>query len=107
VARATDEAHIRTLVLRELTRDDFVLHSVRSRDLDGGTGLVEVSAELQHHGRDDEALDAAVSRLSLEPSVSSVSWNSGEPADLATLDGDTNKGWAPQGPAESGVWGNQ
>jgi putative Mg2+ transporter-C (MgtC) family protein len=107
VARAADEAHIRTLVLRELTRDAFVLHSVRSRDLDGGTGLVEVSAELQHHGRDDAALEAAVSRLSLEPSVSSVSWNSGEPADLATLNEDTNKGWAPQGPAESGVWGNQ
>jgi hypothetical protein len=34
-----------------------------------------VIAELQRFGRDDVALEAAVSRLSLEPSVSSVTWN--------------------------------
>jgi putative Mg2+ transporter-C (MgtC) family protein len=37
--------------------------------------LVEVIADLYRYGRDDVALEAAVSRLSLEPSVSSVSWN--------------------------------
>jgi hypothetical protein len=37
--------------------------------------LVEVEAELQRFGRDDVALEAAVSRLSLEASVSSVSWS--------------------------------
>jgi putative Mg2+ transporter-C (MgtC) family protein len=79
VTRAAEEAHIRTLVVRELTRDDFVLHSVQSHDLDGGTGLVEVTAELLRHGRDDLALEAAVSRLSLEPSVSSVTWTTTEP----------------------------
>jgi putative Mg2+ transporter-C (MgtC) family protein len=78
VTRAADEAHIRTLLVRELTGDDFVLHSVQSHDLDGGTGLVEVTAELQHHGRDDLALEAAVSRLSLEPAVSSVTWTTSE-----------------------------
>jgi putative Mg2+ transporter-C (MgtC) family protein len=65
--------------VRELTGDDFVLHSVRSHDLDGGSGLVEVTAELQSHGRDDLALEAAVSRLSLEPAVSSVTWTITEP----------------------------
>ena len=30
VTRAPDEAHIRTLLVRELTHDDFVLHSVQS-----------------------------------------------------------------------------
>ena len=79
VTRAADEAHIRTLLVRELTGDDFVLHSVRSHDLDGGSGLVEVTAELQSHGRDDLALEAAVSRLSLEPAVSSVTWTITEP----------------------------
>jgi putative Mg2+ transporter-C (MgtC) family protein len=79
VTRAADEAHIRTLVVRELTRDDFALHSVQSHDLDGGTGLIEVTAELQSHGRDDLALEAAVSRLSLEPAVSSVTWTTTEP----------------------------
>jgi putative Mg2+ transporter-C (MgtC) family protein len=79
VTRAADEAHIRTLLVRELTGDDFVLHSVRSHDLDDGSGLVEVTAELQSHGRDDLALEAAVSRLSLEPAVSSVTWTITEP----------------------------
>ena len=81
VCRAADEAHIRALVVQALARDDFVLHSVRSKDLDG-SGLVEVTAELQRYGRDDIALEAAVSRLSLEPSVSSVTWNTHDPAAL-------------------------
>jgi putative Mg2+ transporter-C (MgtC) family protein len=80
VCRAGDEAHIRALVAQALTRDDFVLRSLRSEDLDGAGGPVEITAELQRYGRDDVALEAAVSRLSLEPSVSSVSWNSDEPA---------------------------
>lgn len=48
--------------------------------LDGSSGLVEVTAELHRTGRDDVALEAAVSRLSPEPSVSSVTWNIREPA---------------------------
>ena len=88
VVRAADEAHIRALVVQSLTRDDFVLRSLRSQDLDGNSGngnggLVEVTAELHRTGRDDVALEAAVSRLSLEPSVSSVTWNIREPAALA------------------------
>ena len=82
VCRAADEAHIRALVVQALTRGDFVLHSVRSEDLDPGGGLVEVTAELHRYGRDDVALEAAVSRLSLEPSVSSVTWNTREPTAL-------------------------
>jgi putative Mg2+ transporter-C (MgtC) family protein len=59
------------------------VHSVRSEGLGTGSGLVEVTAELQRYGRHDVALEAAVSRLSLEPSVSSVTWNSCEPTALA------------------------
>ena len=85
VCRATDEAHIRALVVQALTRGEFTLHAVASRDLDAGSGLVEVTAELHSYGRDDLALETAVSRLSLEPSVSSVTWNIREPApDLVT-----------------------
>jgi putative Mg2+ transporter-C (MgtC) family protein len=75
VTRAVDEAHIRALVVQALTRDDFALRALRSEDLDPGTGLVEVTADLHRYGRDDVALEAAVSRLSLEPSVTSVTWN--------------------------------
>jgi putative Mg2+ transporter-C (MgtC) family protein len=88
VTRAAEEAHIRTLLVRELTGGDFVLRSVRSHDLDGSTGLVEVTAELQRHGRDDVALETAVSRLSLEPAVSSVTWTitEAEPTLLAAAE---------------------
>jgi hypothetical protein len=65
------EAHLRTLMAPELTRDDFVPHSVRSHDLDNTSRQVELTAELRRHGRDDLTLEAAVSRLSLEPAVSS------------------------------------
>jgi putative Mg2+ transporter-C (MgtC) family protein len=75
VCRAEEEAHIRAQVVQALTRDEFVLRAVRSDDLDHGSGLVEVIADLQRHGRNDVALEAAVSRLSLEPSVSSVTRN--------------------------------
>jgi putative Mg2+ transporter-C (MgtC) family protein len=70
VCRAADEAHIRALVVQALTRDEFVLHSVRSEDLDHGSGLVEVTAEVQAHGRDDVGLEAAVSRLSVSDLLS-------------------------------------
>ena len=82
VCRAADEARIRAQVVLALTRQDFVLRSVRSKDLDSGSGMVEVTAELHSYGRDDVALEAAVSRLSLEPSVTSVTWNTRQPAAL-------------------------
>ncbi|HYZ52606.1 MAG TPA: MgtC/SapB family protein [Streptosporangiaceae bacterium] len=79
VCTSADEARIRALVVQALTRDEFVLRAVHSEDLEPGNGRVEVVADLQRYGRDDVALEAAVSRLSLEPSVSSVSWNVLEP----------------------------
>jgi putative Mg2+ transporter-C (MgtC) family protein len=86
VCRIADEAHVRALIVQALVRDNFTLHSMRSQDLDTGSGLAEVTAELHRFGRDDIALEAAVSRLSLEPSVSSVSWNTREPAALVTAE---------------------
>jgi putative Mg2+ transporter-C (MgtC) family protein len=83
VTRAAEEAHIRTLLVREFTGNDFILHSVQSHNLDGPGRLVEVTAEVQSHGRDDLALENAVSRLSVEPSVSSVTWTTSDAA--ATL----------------------
>jgi putative Mg2+ transporter-C (MgtC) family protein len=83
VVPAVDEAHIRALVVQALTREGFVLRSLRSPDLAAQGGLVEVTAELQRSGRDDVALEAIVSRVSLEPSVSSVTWSTREQAALA------------------------
>jgi putative Mg2+ transporter-C (MgtC) family protein len=82
VCRSADEAHMRALIVQALTRDEFTLRAVRSEDLEPGTGLVEVVAELQRYGRDDVALETAVSRLSLEPGVTYVKWTVLEPAAL-------------------------
>ena len=82
VCQASDEGHIRALIAQELARDHCVLHSLHSQNLDHRSDLVEVTAEIQRQGRDDLAFEAAVSRLSLEPSVSSIAWNTCEPAAL-------------------------
>jgi putative Mg2+ transporter-C (MgtC) family protein len=82
ICQVTDQSHIRALLVQELARDGFVLHSVRSHGLDTGTDLAEITADLHRHGRDDLALEAAVSRLSIEPAVSCVTWNACEPSAL-------------------------
>lgn len=84
VCRAADEAHVRALITQAATAGKYRLRAVRSEDLDGlpGAGLdakVRVTAELAGVGRDDVALESAVSRLSLEPSVTAVSWTVAEP----------------------------
>ena len=48
---------------------------MRSDDLEGGRDLVRVHAEFVSSGRNDMALEQAVSRSSLEPSMTSVSWS--------------------------------
>jgi hypothetical protein len=59
---AKQEAHIRALIVQAVTREGFVLRSLRSQDLDASSGLLEAIAELQRSGRDDVALEAVVSR---------------------------------------------
>ncbi|MBF6182103.1 MgtC/SapB family protein [Nocardia otitidiscaviarum] len=66
------EAHTRALLVQSLTRTDFQLVSVASSDI--GSGTVEVRAELVSDRRDDRQMESAVSRLSLEPHVTSVGW---------------------------------
>jgi putative Mg2+ transporter-C (MgtC) family protein len=65
------EAHVRTLLVQALTRTDFRLQSVTSTHTDVA-GQVEVRAELGGDQRDDRQMESAVSRLSLEPLVTSV-----------------------------------
>ncbi|MFI6865873.1 MgtC/SapB family protein [Nocardia sp. NPDC050406] len=66
------EAHIRALLVQSLTRTDFQLAAIASSDIGGGK--VEVRAELLADRRDDRQMESAVSRLSLEPHVTSVGW---------------------------------
>ncbi|WP_327141232.1 MgtC/SapB family protein [Nocardia sp. NBC_01327] len=75
-----NEAHVRALLVQALTRTDFRLVSVASENT-GTPGRVEVRAELIGERRDDRQMESAVSRLSMEPSVTSVGWKTGAPAE--------------------------
>ena len=71
------EAHVRALLVQALARTDFALCSVSSANAvtgSGGAGRVEVRARLSAEHRDDKQLESAISRLSMEPSVTSVRW---------------------------------
>jgi putative Mg2+ transporter-C (MgtC) family protein len=76
-----NEAHVRALLVQALTRTDFRLVSIASTNAPGATGHVEVRAELTGDHRDDRQMESAVSRLSLEPSVTGVGWNIPENAE--------------------------
>ncbi|MFK8910158.1 MgtC/SapB family protein [Streptomyces sp. YS-3] len=79
VCGEAEEAHVRILSVQALTGPGFRLRSVRSRDsrdsqATDAPGRVTVTAELTTERRDDSLLEEAVSRQSLEPAVSAVSW---------------------------------
>lgn len=80
LTRDEHEAHIRALIVQSLTRTDFRLQSIASTNTDDHGG-VEVRAELVSDQRDDRQMESAVSRLSMEPSVTSVRWRAQEPVD--------------------------
>lgn len=72
-ARTDQEAHMRALLLNSIGGQPLLLKSLKSDDLDH-TDKVEVQAVLTSAGRQNSLLEQIVSRLSLEPSVSGVSW---------------------------------
>jgi putative Mg2+ transporter-C (MgtC) family protein len=73
ICRPEDEAHMRALLLQSMARSALILTSLRSEDIEGAPKL-KVTAQIRGMGRQDEALEQLVVRLSLEPGVSSVSW---------------------------------
>jgi putative Mg2+ transporter-C (MgtC) family protein len=78
VTKDDAEAHVRALLVQALGRTDFQLASVHSSNTPTD-GYVEVRAELTAERRDDKQMESAVSRLSLEPSVTSVRWDVSTP----------------------------
>ena len=64
---------MRVLLLHSLGGQLLVLKSLTSDDIEH-TDKVEVQAILTSTGRQDLLLEQIVSRLSLEPGVSGVSW---------------------------------
>jgi len=72
-AKTEQEAHMRALLLHALGGQPLLLKSLKSDDLER-TDKVEVQATLTSTGRQNLLLEQVVSRLSLEPGVSGVSW---------------------------------
>ena len=68
-----DQAHVRKLIVNALTRPELRLRSLYSHETDK-RGEVEVHAIIDSLRRDENLLEGATSRLSLEPSITSVSW---------------------------------
>ena len=72
-ARTEQEAHMRALLLHSIGGQPLLLKSLKSDDVEH-TDKVEVQAVLTSTGRQNVLLEQIVSRLSLEPGVSGVSW---------------------------------
>jgi putative Mg2+ transporter-C (MgtC) family protein len=64
---------MRALLLQAMSRGPLTLTALRREDIEG-TPKMKVMAQIKGLGRQDEALEQLVVRLSLEAGVSSVSW---------------------------------
>jgi hypothetical protein len=64
---------MRALMLQAMSRSSLTLTALRSEDIEG-TPKMKVTAQIKGLGRQDEALEQLVERLSLGAGVSSVSW---------------------------------
>ena len=73
ICRPEDEAHMRALMLQGMSGTSLALTALRSEDIEG-TDRMKVSARIRGIGRQDQALEQLVARLSLERGVSSVTW---------------------------------
>jgi putative Mg2+ transporter-C (MgtC) family protein len=71
--RATDENHMRSLLLQAVGGKPLLLRSLESEEIET-SGAVRVRATLMSTGHLDTLLEQIVSRLGLEPGVTAVSW---------------------------------
>jgi putative Mg2+ transporter-C (MgtC) family protein len=72
-AKAAEEAHMRSLLLHELSQGGLGLRRIESADTADPT-RVEITAVAVAPKRNDAALEHIVGRFSLEPGVSSATW---------------------------------
>jgi putative Mg2+ transporter-C (MgtC) family protein len=73
ICRPDDETHMRALLVQAMSQIALTLTSLRSEDLEGANRM-KITAQIRGLGRQDQALEQVVVRLSLEPGVTSVSW---------------------------------
>ncbi len=67
------EAHVRVSLVQAITRTNFLIQSLASHII--ADERVEVRATLTADDRNDRAMETAINQLSMEPSISRVSWN--------------------------------
>ena len=73
ICRTPDEVQVRALLLQNISRTPLALYRLHSEDHEG-TNRVMVRAHLKATGRKDELLEQIVTRLSLEPGVTTIRW---------------------------------
>src|SRR5262249_40409245 len=73
--REHEEHHVRTLLLQAVTMDALMLRSLTSENI-ADSNTVRVEAELLTDGRQDRRIEQLASRLSIEPGVTSIRWQS-------------------------------
>ncbi|MCC8396552.1 MgtC/SapB family protein [Paraburkholderia sp. MMS20-SJTR3] len=78
VCREADEVHIRTAISNSMYSAPLSFQSLTSEDVDGDPGRMRVAATLKLHPKYQSKLEQMASRLSMEKSVSSVSWSARE-----------------------------
>jgi len=71
ICRSQDESRLRSVLLQTVSRLPLVLYALRSEDRVSG---LMIDADLRLSGRNDEMLEQIIARLTLEESVSAVSW---------------------------------
>lgn len=74
VCRGEDESHIRPLLVQTTAQNPLTLIGLKSEDIEG-TSKLKVVAHVRTIGRQDQAMEQLIARLSLEPGVSSASWS--------------------------------
>ncbi|PDP84540.1 hypothetical protein CQJ94_28150 [Glycomyces fuscus] len=74
VCTNSHDPHVRALLLQALSETEFTLRALDCRRLEENDDLVSVHADIVSGGRQEEAVEQLVRRLSLEPEVSSVRW---------------------------------
>ena len=74
VCREEDEVHIRAALSNSMYSMPLSFQSLTSEDVAEQPGRIRVTANLKLHPKDQSKLELMASRISMETSVSSVSW---------------------------------
>ncbi|MEX3583533.1 MAG: MgtC/SapB family protein [Burkholderia sp.] len=80
ICLAADEVHVRTLLSNSMYAKPLSFQSLTSEDVaqEGAVERIKVTATLKLHPKDQAKLEQIASRMSMEKSISSVSWTARE-----------------------------